>query len=222
VSAGLVRREDAGPVAVLRLADGERSNPLSPDLVAALRERLGGLGDARAVVLAAEGRNFCSGGDHDALAALDRDRMRAYLTELTGLFADLGGCPVPLVAAVPGAAVGGGVDLALLCDLVLAADRAWFALPQVRVGGRITRDSHRLLLARTGLGFTRRLTLLGDRVPAAEALAAGLVDAVHPADRLEAAALELAGSLAERDPRRLGRIRDDLRALVREGAGQVP
>lgn len=202
-----------GELTHIRLADGDRDNALGPAMVRALRAALA-RADGAAIVLTAEGRNFCAGGDHRELGALSRQEFRSYLAELIGLFADVASAPVPVVAGVHRAVVGGGLELALLCDLIVAADDAWFHLPQIRLGGRIGTHTYRMLIARIGLGMTRRLAHLGTRLDAAAAHACGLVDVLVPRDGLDAEAEAHARTLAGLPPGALRRSRETLRDIV--------
>lgn len=179
-----VQAHHDGGVAHIRLVDGARNNALGPALVGQLRAALRESAGASALVLSATaGRNFCAGGDHSELGALSREDFKRYLKDLVSLFADLAALPAPIVMCVQRAVVGGGLELVLLADLVVAADDAWFHLPQVALGGRVGSYSYRALVARTGLSVARRMVLLGERLDADAALAHGLVDEL--ADRAE-------------------------------------
>jgi enoyl-CoA hydratase/carnithine racemase len=205
------RAEDG--IGFLRLEDGERSNALGPRLVREFRAVLP-KADVAAIVLSAAGRNFCSGGDHRELSALDRADFRRFLADLIGLLADLAESPIAIVAAVQGAAVGGGLELALLSDFLVADYGAWFQLPYVTVGARIGDHVRQTLVARTGMGFARRLMLLGQRVDAATAHSAGLVDRVVAPEELTAAATALAAGISVLPGDPLRRIRSDLSAAT--------
>lgn len=198
----------------IRLTHGQQNNALGPVLVSAIRGALEQADVGRAVLITAEGRNFCAGGDHAELAALSPDAFRHYLANLVGLFADLAGSSVPVVAGVQRAVVGGGLELCLLADFIVAADDAWFELPQVRLGGRIGAYTYRNLIARSGLSVTRRLALLGERFDAETALRHGLVDKVVERPQLEEAAARMAAQLASQPAQSLSRARSDLTELL--------
>jgi len=210
-----VRLTENGNVSVVSLCDRAPGNRLSPALV---RELIDALGRARgnAIVLAAEGKNFCTGGDHHALEGLSPLETRSYLNDLTTLFTGLATGPVPLVAAVQGAAIGGGVELVLPADFVVASEDATFHLPQVGLGIRIGDYSHRAILARCDLSFVRRMVLACDRVPASEAAQHGLVDRIVPRDNLAVVAGALAEQLANQPEKALRRAR----ASIAEWSGQ--
>jgi enoyl-CoA hydratase/carnithine racemase len=200
-------------IGLLRLEDGERSNALGPRLVREFRAVLA-QADTAAIVLSAAGRNFCSGGDHRELIALDRADFRRFVADLIGLLADLAESPASVVAAVQGAAVGGGLELVLLSDFVVADHGAWFQLPYVTVGARIGDHVRQTLVARTGMGFARRIMLLGERIDAATAQAAGLVDRLVAPAELTAAATALAAEISVLPSDSLRRIRSDLAAAT--------
>ena len=214
-AAGPTRRvlaESRAGVLHVRLEDPDHNNALGPDLVAELRAALS-TGDAtRAVLLTGAGRNFCAGGDHTELAALGPDAFRRYLADVAGLFATVEA--LPLVVGVQRAVVGGGLELALLADFVLAADDAWFQLPQIELGGRVGTPTLRHLVARCGLSAARRLLLAGERFDAATALATGLGDRVVARAKLPSAAEDLANTLAGRPPAALARARESLSDLI--------
>jgi enoyl-CoA hydratase/carnithine racemase len=202
-------REDS--IQHIRLTNPDRYNPLVPESVLPLRQALADGRDARAVLVTAEGRHFSAGGDHAALEALNDADYTDYVTELTGLFEDLAVFPAPIVGAVQGASIGGGFQLALQFDLVVAAETAYFSLPQVQAGIPISAMVYPNLRARAGLGVARRMVLLGQRVGATEALAHGIVDDVVPQEDLDATARDLATTLASRPRRAVREAREALR-----------
>ncbi|HEY7061687.1 MAG TPA: enoyl-CoA hydratase/isomerase family protein [Chloroflexota bacterium] len=154
----------------------------------------------RAVVLAGAGRAFCAGVDLSD-GSFEESPIESVEVRVRGDFrARLVGMGKPTVAAVQGYALGGGCELALCCDLRLAADDAQFGLPEINLGsipaGGATQRLPRLI------GPTRALELLltGDRLPADEAYRLGLVNRVMPRDALPGAAAELAQKLAGKAP----------------------
>ncbi len=193
----LVVRETAGTVAVIRLADGPRRNALSRSMVRQLRSALADTAATSAFAIVADGPHFCSGGDHDELAELGAAEFKDYVADVAGLFTDVAEAPVPVVVGMQGAVIGGGVELALQADLLVATDDAWFQLPQVAIGGRVGAASVRTLLARSRLGLTRRMLLLSERVGAEDAFTAGLVDKVVRRADLRSTVEEVAGQLSD-------------------------
>jgi len=156
--------------------------------------------EVRAVLIAGEGRGFSSGAD--LTAGFDplpdgKPDVHTTLTEryhpiMTGLRA----MPKPVVAAVQGPAVGIGCSLALCSDLILAGESAYFLLAFVNIG--LVPDGGSSVFLPARIGFTRaiEMAMLGERIPAAQALEWGLVNRVHADDELAAAADELIDRLA--------------------------
>jgi enoyl-CoA hydratase/carnithine racemase len=123
--------------------------------------------------------------------------------------------PFVAVAVLQGLALGGGLELALACDLRLAAKGASLGLPESRVGTIPGAGGTQRLPRLIGTSRALALMLTGEAVDAAQALQMGLIHAVHPRGELDAAALELGNVLAARSPRALQAVR----RLVREGTG---
>jgi len=151
-------------------------------------------GGLRALVLSAEGKAFSAG-----VAVEDHlpDKVQGMLPAFHDVFRQLRLLSCPLVAAVQGAALGGGCELAGFADWVVASDAATFGLPEIKLGSfpplAAVHFPHRIGLART-----LQLLLTGDVLSAAEAARIGLVDRVVPADRLEAEVEAVVGALREK------------------------
>jgi enoyl-CoA hydratase/carnithine racemase len=189
---------------VLRLNGPATRNALSPQAYAAGVETLNmaeANPDVRAVVLTGAGGHFCGGGD---LARLAHQRVHDMASQARDLDAfhqwieALHSFPKPVIAAVEGVAAGGGVSLALACDLIVAADNARFVTAYSQVG--LSSDGGASWHLRRALGRHRALALLwlGDSQSAHDWHQAGLVHAVTPNGQALRAAIELAGRLATR------------------------
>jgi len=157
----------------------------------------------RVVVIAANGRHFCSGADVTGIAGAKSadakratDSMRKIMNGAQRLVAAVLDCGKPVIAVVNGAAAGIGAHLALAADLVVAADDASFVEVFVRRGLVVDGGGAYLLPRRMGMQKAKELAFFGDKLPAAEALALGLVNRVVPAAELDAAADEFARRLA--------------------------
>jgi enoyl-CoA hydratase/carnithine racemase len=155
----------------------------------------------RVVVLTGQGdKAFCAGADLKERARMGDGDVAAFHRALRAALAALEALPQPVVAALNGAALGGGLELALACDLRVAAEGVEVGLPEVGLGiipgGGGTARLPRLV----GLGRAKELVLTGRRVGMAEAVAMGLVTQAVPAAGLQAAALALAGRLARNAP----------------------
>jgi 2-(1,2-epoxy-1,2-dihydrophenyl)acetyl-CoA isomerase len=155
----------------------------------------------RAVLITGAGRAFSSGADlkagfsphpDDGLPDVQRELMDVYHPVITGIRA----LPKPVVACVNGAAVGIGCSLALACDLVLAAESAFFGLAFVNIG--LMPDGGSTLFVPTAVGKARafQMAMLGERVTAAQALEWGLVNFVHPDEHIREEADVLVEKLA--------------------------
>jgi enoyl-CoA hydratase/carnithine racemase len=188
-------------VALVVLDRPEARNALDTAMLVGLRESFEDLGDARAVVVAGEGPAFCAGADVKERAGLeDDDAWLAQHHVLEAAFAAVRACPAPAIAAVDGAALGGGLELALSCDLVVAGAGATFGQPEVRRGIMPGGGATQLLPRTVGVARAKLLILAGEPIDAATALAWGLVAAVVPAGTARARALDLAGRIAANAP----------------------
>jgi enoyl-CoA hydratase/carnithine racemase len=155
----------------------------------------------RAVVLASAGqRAFCVGADLKERAGMSDAQMIAQRPAFRAAFGALLGLPQPVIAAVDGFALGGGCELALSCDLIVAGQSAVFALPEVTVGLVPGCGGTQLTARRLGPGLAADLVLTGRRVGAEEAGRIGLADRVVPAGTAAEQALELALQIAANAP----------------------
>jgi enoyl-CoA hydratase len=177
-----------------------------------LAETLAALGRdpaVRVVVIAAAGRGFCAGVDVKELA-----RDASLITKVNrgcyDAFAAIHDCPVPVIAAVHGFCLGGGIGIAGSCDVVLASDDASFGLPEIDRGA-LGAASH--LLRMFPLQKVRRMLYTGEPIGAAEAFRLGALEAVLPRKELRAAALELARTIAEKSPRAVRLAKESLNGI---------
>ena len=212
--------EKRGAAAWIILNRPDAMNALNPPLVdelgRAAKEAAGDSG-VRAVVITGAGRAFCAGADlkfiKGALAEGVGPEMQALLDKIMTVFGDLERLPKPVIAAVNGMALAGGLELVLACDLVIAAERAQLGDAHANFGLIPGGGSSIRLPRKIGPTRARYLLFTGDFVPAAELLHTGLVNRVVPAADLERAAQELADKLAAKSPLSLSRMK----ALVQEG-----
>jgi len=177
-----------------------------------LAETLGALGrsdDVRVVVLAAEGRGFCAGVDIKELAA-DARRITQVNRGCYAAFAAVYDCAVPVIAAVHGFVLGGGIGLAGASDVVLAADDASFGLPEIDRGA-LGAATH--LLRMFGMQKTRRMLYTGEPIGAAEAYRLGALDEVVARDALLPAARALAAKIAAKSPRAVRLAKESLNGI---------
>jgi enoyl-CoA hydratase/carnithine racemase len=205
---------DHGQIAEIRLNRASARNALSTSLAEELTVAAAAVRDTgvRAVVLssAAPGA-FCVGADlkeRDRLTDADFMRQRlVFRRAFTGILH----LPVPVVAAVHGYALGGGYELALCCDLIVADESAVVGLPEVRVGIVPGGGGTQLLPRRVGYGVAADLILTGRHVAAAEAVQLGLVDRLVPAGDDLRVATEMATRIAGNSPVAVANARNAIR-----------
>jgi enoyl-CoA hydratase len=167
----------------------------------ALFARFGERRDLRAIVLTGAGTEaFCAGTDIAELTALDEAGARAAARRGQAACDAIESCGVPVIAAVNGAALGGGCELALACHLRVAASHANFALPEIKLGMIPAYGGTQRLARAVGTGRALAAMLAGDTITAAEALRCGLVNRVVAPAQLLAEAEALAQTLAAQAP----------------------
>lgn len=181
-------------------------------------------GTARAVVLCSEGRSFCAGADFRASDAPD-PTMGGSFEAQTGAFyrqaARVFASPLPVVAAVQGAAIGAGFGLALACDLRVIGDRGWYQANFVRLGIHPGFALSLTLPHFVGPARAAEVFLTGRRILADEAVRIGLAEQTVPAGDERQAALQLADEIAAGAPGAVGATRATLRAGLVERAARA-
>ena len=193
----MLRVERSGAVARVTLARPEVRNAFNAELIAALRnafERLSVEAPAtlRAVVLAGEGKAFCAGADVEwqrAARSLSMQENEADASRLQQMLATIDECPVPVVAAVHGSALGGGMALCCVADVTIATADTTFGFTEVKLG-LIPAVISAFVLLRIGEGAARATSLSGERFGAERALRIGLVSEVVPDQAALAARVE--------------------------------
>jgi len=191
------------------------STALARDLAVAIGA-LGGQPRLRALVISSsQDRAFCVGADLKERGELDDAGLMAQRPITRAAYRAVLDSPVPTLAAVAGYALGGGFEIALGCDLIVADPTAVLGLPEVSVGVIPGGGGTQLLTRRVGWSRAADLIFTARRVGAEEALRLGLIDRLVPAGQARAAALELAATIAANSP--VG-LRNAKRAM-RLGAG---
>jgi enoyl-CoA hydratase/carnithine racemase len=193
-----------GPALVLTFNRPEKRNAISSAMLAQLDRRLDeaeGDQGVRALVLTGAGdRAFVAGADIAEYAAGDHQAFVRYQAESRRLFSRLDGFAKPVIGAVNGYALGGGFELALCCDLLVAATGASFGLPEGLLGLSPGGGGTQRLTRAAGPFVAADVLLAGCRLTAADAMAIGLVAEVVAPDRLLEAALAKAGQVARVAP----------------------
>jgi len=211
-------RGEAGRVATVTVDNPAKLNILDPAGIASLERIIGGLAadeTLRVVVLRGAGRRaFIGGADIRAMATLDPESARAFITALHRACDAIRRLPVPVIARIEGYALGAGLEIAASCDLRIAADTATFGMPEVKVG--IPSVIEAALLPRLiGWGRARWLIYTGEMIDASEAERWGLVERVVTAANLDAAVENCVAAILEAGPRAI-RLQ---KALIREWEG---
>jgi len=215
-------RQDRPADGVLRLtiSNPDKRGALDHAILDALIEAVSGA-EARCVVLTGEGAYFSSGYDigdiPEDVFAVEAEKLVAH--PFTEALDALEASDIPTVCAINGPAIGGGLELALCCDLRFAARGAQFGMPPAKLGLIYSHTGLRRFINAIGAPRTRELFLVGRRIPAATALAWGLVNDVVAAEGLEAGALDWAAELAANAPLSVRGNKRVIRALLAaEGA----
>lgn len=210
----------SGHVATLTLNRPDQLNALTYDMLLAIPALLGKAVDdgARALVVTGNGRAFCSGA---ALAGNDAGRPRdlgesvdRYYSPLARSFAQ---SPIPVVTAVNGAAAGAGASLALWGDIILAARSSYILLAFANIGLVPDAGASWLIAQSVGRVKAMEMALLGERLSADEALAAGLITRVVDDQDLMPAAFDIAGRLAAKPTLAMGLIRRQIQVGLDDG-----
>jgi len=200
----LVLVERDGPLSIVRLNRPDVLNALSFDLLGELKAAVASLAEdrsIRAVVLAGAGdRAFSAGADLKERGSFPPDKVKAYVDRIRSTFTAVANLPAPTVAAIQGFCLGGGLELAISCDIRIADPKAVLGLPETSIailpGAGGTQRLPRLI----GKAFARELILTARRIPAAEAHRIGLVNEVAPEGKALQRAREVASEIAANGP----------------------
>lgn len=198
---GLVETSVDGHVALCRLNRPEARNALSPEVMEELAGSLAGFDaddEVRCIVIAGSDEVFAAGADIGAIA--ERTFSEALFHPAAAFWRRLAECRTPMVAAVSGFALGGGCELALSCDLIVASETAQFGQPEINLGIIPGGGGTQRLARVIGKQRAMELVLTGRRIDAREAETLGIVNEVSPAGEWLRRALEVAARVAERPP----------------------
>ena len=200
----LTRQE--GAVYEIVLNRPQNLNALNDEMMSDLAKvllELDNNSSVRCILLRGAGPSFMAGGDvkmfHQQItqpAEQRQETFRQFVGLLHPVIDKLANLPLPVVAAVHGAVAGFGVSLSMICDFVIAADDSFFTLAYIHLGNTPDGSSTWFLPRLVGLRRAKEIALLGDRIPAAEAVRLGLAYKVVPCSDLETEAATLAARLA--------------------------
>jgi enoyl-CoA hydratase len=214
---GPVRLRSEGPVAIATISRPEAMNALNENVLAGLAgvvdcvERAGG--SCRCLVITGAGEKaFVAGADIKRFEGLDALAARRLAESGQALLSRLEALRAPVVAAVNGFALGGGLELALACDFIYASKNAKLGLPECSLGLMPGYGGTVRLARRIGPARARELAFTGGMIGADQALAIGLVNRVTEQAELLPACQELAGQIASRAPLAVAKIKEAMRA----------
>ena len=211
---------ERGRVAVLTLNRPERRNALSGEMLQAIFDALADFateGEARCLLIRGEGKHFCAGADFSDVAegAATGARYGAGFEQMLRAIEEH---PLPVVAAVQGAALGAGCQLLAAADLAVAADDARIGIPSARLGILLDLEKVQRMVQVLGPAHTREMLLTGRELDGREAAAWGLVTRVVKAKEVDQAARELASQVAENAPLSVQGSKAAIRAVLRHAA----
>lgn len=221
---GMEVRQD-GAIATVTLSRADKANAMQLPMWLGLREAFEAIdteSGVRVAILAGAGRHFCSGIDVSMLAGIadqvdddcdgrKREKLRRVILDLQDTLSSLERCRKPVIAAIHGACIGGGIDLICAADIRLAAANATFSIKEIDMGMTADVGTLQRLPKLVAPGLVREWAYTGRTFDAAEALRAGFVNAVH-ADHaaLMAAAQHMAAHIAAKSPLALRGIKEQL------------
>lgn len=203
--AEVVTQERRGSALVLTINRPQAGNSMSAEVSQAFLDILDGIeGDTtlRAIIVTGAGdRFFCTGGDVKRYALIEtKDQLRDMMRLASTVFKRFEALPVPVIAAINGYAIGGGVELLLGADIRVAAAHAEIGLPQIRLGIITAWGGYERLVRDVGYSRAMEIVMMGERVSAAEAKRLGLINAVAEDGDAVGAALEMAAKFDKAAP----------------------
>jgi enoyl-CoA hydratase/carnithine racemase len=197
----LQREEQVG---ILTIERPDVHNCLNLETVQMLRQQVSQLSadrDVRVVIVTGAGdKAFCAGADLKERRTMSESQVRVFIRAIRDAFSELERLPQPVIAAINGAAFGGGTELALACDLRVMSETAQMGLTETSLGIIPGAGGTQRLPRLVGKGKAKELIFTARRITAREALAIGLVNRVVPAGQVLSAALALAKEIAMNAP----------------------
>jgi enoyl-CoA hydratase/carnithine racemase len=216
--------ERVGDVLVLRIDRPDKLGALSRALLEALEEQVGTIRDdptVAVVVLTGSGRGFIAGADIAEYHGVTSESFADYQYRSRRLFDGVAALDRPVIAAVNGYALGGGFELALACDIIIASSAARFGLPEVMLGLVPGGGGPQRLARRTSPAWVKEIAMTGRRVDPPEALARGVISRIVEPDDLMAEAMTLANDLAQLPWRAVRRMKGLIDESVDQSLGDA-
>ncbi len=214
-----VRRTRDANIAHLILDRPDARNALSADMcdsIAAALDEIVADGDARAIVIRGEGKVFCSGAD---FAAVSGPGAIDFLPAFEGMLEKLGRVPLPTIASIQGAALGGGFQLASVCDFRVATSDAKIGIPASRFGILVNFENIERLVLLAGIAVAKEVLFTGRTYSGVEAEARRLVHSAVPPQDLHATVRDLAHELTARAPLSMRGAKVAIQAVIDHLAG---
>jgi enoyl-CoA hydratase len=207
-----------GRLALLRINRPASLNALNPDTLHEIGQCVDEVrrdAGVRCLILTGEGRRaFVAGADIAAMVSMTAAEGRSFSRLGHSVLRSLEELPIAVIAAVNGFALGGGLEMALACDLVVAADTARFGQPEINLGVIPGFGGTQRLARRIGLARAREMIYGGEMIDAETALRYGLVNRVVPADEVVAEAKKLGEALASKAPIAIQRAKAAINAGI--------
>jgi enoyl-CoA hydratase/carnithine racemase len=208
-----LRTSADGRIATLTLDRPDARNALSIELCESITAGLAETDrtEARVVVINGAGKVFCSGADLDAVAG---PRALEFLPAFERMLDAVARHRLPTIASIHGAALGGGFQLATVCDFRLAASDAKIGIPSSKLGILVNFENIERLVLMAGVAVAKEMLMTGRTYSGKEAEAVGLVNHRIPPEHLEEATVQLAGELAQRAPLSVQGTKVSIQAVI--------
>ena len=187
-------------IAIVTISRPEALNALNTQVIAELEQTVDMIeknSDLSAMILTGEGRSFVAGADIGEQYPLDLSQGRKWGQRGSAVIRRIEKLAIPTIAAVNGFALGGGCEIAMACDIILASEKAKFGQPEVGLGITPGFSGTQRLPRRVGAAMAKELIFSGKMISAVEAERIGLANHVYPADELMNKAMEMAESFAK-------------------------
>ena len=198
-----IRYEKEGRIGIATINRPKALNALNGAVVADLEALISEVEkdtELGVLILTGEGRSFVAGADIGEQRDFNLDQARAWSKRGSALFRRIEKLEIPTIAAVNGFALGGGCELAMSCDIILASEKAKFGQPEVGLGITPGFSGTQRLPRRVGIAKAKELTFSGKMITAEEAKEIGLANAVYAPEELLNAAKEMANSFLKNSP----------------------
>ncbi len=201
----------------------EALNAINEDFIAGLKKAVEIAREdkeVRVMVLVGEGRAFCAGADIKMFSRIDAFRAREIIEDLGKVLEDLEDLEVPVIAAVNGLALGGGCEIAMACDIIIASERASFGQPEINLGIIPGAGGTQRLARIVGWKRAMELCLTGERIDAKTAEKLGLVNKVVEHDKLIEEVKAFAEKLKKKSPTALMLVKQAVNRGFKKGLGE--